>query len=320
MIQLLERFSRILSLIACAIVLSAPCTAAGASNTGLDSARPSATKKSSFTRFHVKEKNSTSSSEKSDSKIPPADDLSDSLIWKPSKSSLLNSPGSASGTKPGLKQVNVQSPKTDRQSVEKDQSAKQAQSAKTRQSAKEAHRKNKNPSVFVRGHYVLGPYLPVAHYASKAPTVVVVDKGSHFTHVLQYQHGKVVRVYTMSNAVGKGSTPSPPGRYTVTHKKIHPTWIPPKSIDPKQKPVPPYNQTHKNPLGEAAIFLNKFGVLLHGTNTPEAIRNSVSHGCVRHSNADISRLYGMVRPGTVVYIVNRFRGKVLNARDFGVKS
>lgn len=177
-----------------------------------------------------------------------------------------------------------------------------------------AYKKSSRP--FIRGHYVLGPYLPIGAYRSQAPTVVVVDKGSHFTYVLQLQNGKVVRVYTMSNAVGKGDTPTPPGRYLVRAKEVKPWWVPPAGIDRKQKPVPPYNLTHRNPLGVAAIYLNKFGVLLHGTNNPSSIRQSVSHGCVRHSNKDISRLYGMVKPGTVVYVVNRFRGKVLNVRDF----
>lgn len=171
-------------------------------------------------------------------------------------------------------------------------------------------------SPFVNNHYVLTGSLPVNGYHKEAPTVVVVDKGSHFTYVLQLQGKRICRVLTISNAIGTADKPTPPGRYVISYKKHFPTWIPPKTIDPKQKPVPPYNQTHKNPLGVAAIYLNKFDIDLHGTNEPGAIRKSASHGCVRHSNSDITRLYNMVEPGDAVYIVNKFRGKVLQRADF----
>lgn len=176
--------------------------------------------------------------------------------------------------------------------------------------------RSKSSKPFINSHYVLKADMPVARYKSNAPTVVVVDKGSHFTHVLQLQNQQVVRVYSFSNAIGKRATPTPPGRYIVTRKRKWPSWIPPKSIDPRQKAVHPYNKDRKNPLGVAAISLNKFSIVLHGTNNPKLIRKDVSHGCIRHSNSDIGRLYGMVRRGTVVYIVNKFRGKVLHQRDF----
>lgn len=173
---------------------------------------------------------------------------------------------------------------------------------------------------FINGHYVLTGVLKTNGYRSKAPTVVVVDKGSHFTHILQLQHlgrkDEIVRVMTVSNAVGNEDKPTPPGRYLVAMKKKFPVWIPTKEIDAKQKPVPPYNETHKNPLGVAAIYLNKYELALHGTNDPKAIRKSVSHGCIRHSNADISRIFGMVKTNTPVYIVRQFRGTVLNRNDF----
>lgn len=172
---------------------------------------------------------------------------------------------------------------------------------------------------FINGHYVLGPTMKTNGYHSHEPVVVVVDKSSHYTHVLQLQGSEIARIYTLSNSIGKDATPTPPGRYTVTKKELDPKWIPPKSIDPKQKPVPPYKQDKRNGLGVAKINLNKFEIVLHGTNAPNKIRKSVSHGCVRHSNTDIMKLYSLVKPGTVVYIVNQWNGKVLNQEDFGIK-
>ncbi len=173
---------------------------------------------------------------------------------------------------------------------------------------------------FINGHYALTRVMKTNGFRPDAPTVLIVDKGSHATHVLQLQHlgrrDEIVRVTTLSNAIGTTDKPTPSGRYLVAMKKKFPVWVPPKTIDPEQKPVPPYNETHKNPLGVAAIYLNKDELALHGTNDPKAIRKSASHGCIRHSNADISRLYGMVKPNTPVYIVRQFRGTVLERSDF----
>ncbi|MBX9693439.1 MAG: L,D-transpeptidase [Cyanobacteria bacterium] len=179
-------------------------------------------------------------------------------------------------------------------------------------------RKEWSPKPFVNGHYVLSESIEINGYHSKQPVVVIVDKGSHFTYVLQLQKDKIVRILRISNAIGDDSSPTPPGRYTVVSKRLYPIWVPPKGIDPDQRPVPPYNETHKNPLGVAILTLNKFGIALHGTNSPNKIRTSVSHGCVRHSNNDIFKLYSVVKPGSVVYIVNKWRGKVLSQRDFGL--
>jgi len=192
----------------------------------------------------------------------------------------------------------------------------QTQNSKAKSKTKPKTARDK---AFINNHYVLGPVMKMNGYHSKEPTVIIVDKGSHFTHALQLQDRGVVRVLTISNAIGSEDKPTPPGRFIVTSKKKFPEWVPPKTIDPKQKRVKPYNVDKKNPLGVAGIFLNKYELALHGTNEPNKIRKSVSHGCIRHSNSDISKLYGMVRPGTPVYIVRKFRGTVLNKSDFGAR-
>jgi hypothetical protein len=52
--------------------------------------------------------------------------------------------------------------------------------------------------------------------------------------------------------------------------------------------------THRLDLGD--------GYGIHGTDAPESIGHSVSHGCVRLRNEDIDTLYPMVEVGTPVYI------------------
>jgi lipoprotein-anchoring transpeptidase ErfK/SrfK len=170
---------------------------------------------------------------------------------------------------------------------------------------------------FINGKMVLSKYVRKNGFHKGKPVVVIVDKGSHFTYVLQKQaKNRVFLVYRASNAIGTNETPTPPGPYRVVSKRTWPSWIPPKSIDPKQKAVHPYNKDRKNPLGVARIGLDKFGIYLHGTNNPRSLRRNVSHGCVRHSNKDIMTIYKMVKPGTKVLIVKRFVGTTLTKEYF----
>ena len=68
--------------------------------------------------------------------------------------------------------------------------------------------------------------------------------------------------------------------------------------------VPPFGtnqRRYKDVLGVARLNLGD-GYALHGTNRPETIGQSVSHGCVRLRNEDIQQLHSMVPVGTPVYI------------------
>jgi lipoprotein-anchoring transpeptidase ErfK/SrfK len=58
---------------------------------------------------------------------------------------------------------------------------------------------------------------------------------------------------------------------------------------------------YKEVLGTHRLNLGD-GYALHGTNAPNSIGRSVSHGCVRLRNEDIETLYRMIPVGTAVYI------------------
>ena len=91
--------------------------------------------------------------------------------------------------------------------------------------------------------------------------------------------------------VGGGSAPltASDGREIVVAGNI---VIPP--FGTVQRKYPGVLGTHRLNLGD--------GYALHGTNQPESIGRSVSHGCVRLRNEDIARLHGMVEVGTPVFI------------------
>lgn len=68
--------------------------------------------------------------------------------------------------------------------------------------------------------------------------------------------------------------------------------------------IPPYGTSarrYAGVLGTRRLDLGD-GYGIHGTDAPESIGHSVSHGCVRLRNEDIERLYPMVAVGTPVYI------------------
>jgi len=57
-----------------------------------------------------------------------------------------------------------------------------------------------------------------------------------------------------------------------------------------------------SPVGVIWIALNKKGIGLHGTDNPESIGHSVSHGCIRLTNWDVTRLAQKVKASVPVSI------------------
>ncbi|MEP6857661.1 MAG: L,D-transpeptidase [Gemmatimonadales bacterium] len=68
--------------------------------------------------------------------------------------------------------------------------------------------------------------------------------------------------------------------------------------------VPPYGTSARRYLGVMGTRRLELGdgYGIHGTDHPESIGQSVSHGCVRMRNEDIEKLYPLVPVGTPVYI------------------
>jgi lipoprotein-anchoring transpeptidase ErfK/SrfK len=57
-----------------------------------------------------------------------------------------------------------------------------------------------------------------------------------------------------------------------------------------------------NPVGIMWIGLNRAGIGIHGTNQPQTIGRSSSHGCMRTANWDVIRLSKMITKGIPVII------------------
>jgi len=126
------------------------------------------------------------------------------------------------------------------------------------------------------------PTLPRKKLAIKAlPTINIhVD-----TRILTLVRNQQIQTYPV--AVGRPSTPTPPGEWTIVQK----------SLDPG------------GPFGARWMRLSIpwGGYGIHGTNNPSSIGKAVSHGCVRMYNNDVIELYELVPIGTPVNITGVVR-------------
>jgi Uncharacterized protein conserved in bacteria len=107
-----------------------------------------------------------------------------------------------------------------------------------------------------------------------------------------YSGNEFVKSYPV--AIGKPSTPTPQGSFSIINKEVDPVWIPPgKGYVVQSGP--------DNPLGYRWMgFLPLYGI--HGTNAPWAIGLAVSNGCVRMHEEDAEELFEIVGYGTPVRV------------------
>ena len=121
------------------------------------------------------------------------------------------------------------------------------------------------------------------------------------------EDGKVVKVFPV--AVGKESTPSPAGTFTVKTRVTNPTYYHTGKVIPAGP---------QNPLGSRWMGLSEKGYGIHGTNEPKSIGKAASHGCIRMAKKDLEELFPMVKVGDTVEIRGERDEEM--ARVFGVES
>lgn len=96
------------------------------------------------------------------------------------------------------------------------------------------------------------------------------------------------------------------GSAIIGMKVKNPTWRPTANQRKKKKLPAVVKPGPSNPLGIRALYLFQNGqdtlYRIHGTNQPSSIGKSVSSGCIRMRNADVSDLYERVGNGTRVTV------------------
>jgi len=108
------------------------------------------------------------------------------------------------------------------------------------------------------------------------------------------EDGKIVKVYSV--AVGKPSTPSPVGSFTIERRVMNPTY----SHDGRVVAPGP-----NNPVGSRWMGLSIKGYGIHGTNVPSSIGKAASHGCIRMGKADVENLFSQVAVGDEVELIGK---------------
>ena len=94
------------------------------------------------------------------------------------------------------------------------------------------------------------------------------------------EDGQVKKVYSV--AVGKPSTPSPVGTFTIERRIMNPTY----SHNGRMVLPGP-----GNPVGTRWMGLSIRGYGIHGTNEPNSIGKAASHGCIRMGKTDLEEFF-----------------------------
>ena len=133
------------------------------------------------------------------------------------------------------------------------------------------------------------------------PIAVKIDTKTNMLEV--HEGDKLTAAYPVT--IGSGHTASPIGEWKVSRITKMPTFRWDKEMLQHGKRsgnfhlLPP---GPNNPVGVMWIALNKKGIGIHGTNEPDSIGRSASHGCIRLANWDIVRLATKIKPGDAVSI------------------
>ncbi len=136
----------------------------------------------------------------------------------------------------------------------------------------------------------------------RGPWKVLICKKARLMTLLQKVDGKEMIFAVFSIGTGrKNSTPS--GNFVICHRSYHPVY--------RDNHGRVFKYGHKeNPLGECFLALARpespakpfRGYGIHGTADETSVGRSLSNGCIRMHNDDVSMLYHLLPAGTIVEI------------------
>jgi lipoprotein-anchoring transpeptidase ErfK/SrfK len=132
---------------------------------------------------------------------------------------------------------------------------------------------------------------------------IEVDKARETVRAFA-KDGKLIAFYPAS--VGSEEKPTPSGTLKVVSIQSNPTY----RYDPKYKfrgveSTKPFtiNAGPNNPVGAMWIGLSQASYGIHGTGDPSRVSKSDSHGCVRLTNWDVTRLAQSLKKGVDVTFI-----------------
>src|SRR5471030_1114116 len=141
----------------------------------------------------------------------------------------------------------------------------------------------------------------VLYRTTEAPGTIIISTAERHLYVIQ-PGGRALRY-----GIGVGRDGFQwQGLVKITQKKEWPDWTPPEEMIQRQPYLPRWMAGGPgNPLGARAMYLGATVYRIHGTNQPQTIGTSISSGCFRLTNPDVSDLYERVPVGTKVIIRQR---------------
>jgi len=137
----------------------------------------------------------------------------------------------------------------------------------------------------------MAPAKPAAEQSTDSGPVRQVVISIPDRQLALLEDGIVIRTYPI--AVGKHSTPSPSGEFTVINRAKNPVYR-----HEGQVVMPGKN----NPVGTRWMGLSLRGYGIHGTNVQSSIGKAASHGCFRMKKNDVEELFTLVRVGDAVSV------------------
>jgi lipoprotein-anchoring transpeptidase ErfK/SrfK len=147
-------------------------------------------------------------------------------------------------------------------------------------------------------------FLPqsVAYDGPEQPGTIVIDTAQRFLYLVE-AGGTAQRYGVGVGKEGFGWS----GTNTISRKAEWPSWYPPAEMIKREKRKGRILPAHmdggiENPLGARALYLGSTLYRIHGTNAPWTIGQSVSSGCIRMRNEDVTDLYERVNVGTKVIV------------------
>ena len=94
------------------------------------------------------------------------------------------------------------------------------------------------------------------------------------------------------------------GSHRISRKAKWADWRPPAEMRERRPDLPAFMPGGPdNPLGARTLYLGSTLYRIHGTNEPASIGKSVSSGCFRMLNADVTELYNHVETGALVVVL-----------------
>jgi L,D-transpeptidase ErfK/SrfK len=121
-----------------------------------------------------------------------------------------------------------------------------------------------------------------------------------------FDDGRLLGHFPIS--VGSAGWKTPLGQFSIAIVEEDPTWDVPVSIQEEMRSQGKTVVTRvlpgpSNPLGKYWIGLSIGGVGIHGTNAPQSIFQTVTHGCIRLHPEDVEYVVTKVATGDPVHVI-----------------